>query len=105
HPYAHDQYGGYLIYRLAPQVKVFVDGRSDFYRQSTVLDDMDQISNAKPTWQGLLDKYGVSWMLLRRDETLALVAQMSGQWVSVYSDATAQVLVKKNSSAPEVASR
>ncbi len=47
-PYAHDQYGGYLIYRLAPQIKVFVDGRSDFYRQSAVLDDMDQISNTKP---------------------------------------------------------
>ena len=66
---------------------------------------MDQISNAKPTWRGLLGKYGVSWMLLRRDEPLALLAQMSGQWVSVYSDATAEVLVKKNSSAPEVASR
>ncbi len=105
HPYAHDQYGGYLIYRLSPQVKVFVDGRSDFYRQSTVLDEMDQISNAKPTWQGLLDKYGVGWMLLRRDEPLALLAQMSGQWVSVYNDATAQVLVRKNSGAPEVAIR
>jgi hypothetical protein len=35
--YSHDQFGGYLIYRLYPQYKVFVDGRGDFYRQGTVL--------------------------------------------------------------------
>ncbi len=44
-------------------------------------------------------------MLLRRDEPLALMAQMSGQWMSVYSDATAQVVVRKMSGTPEVASR
>ena len=101
--YAHDQYGGYLIYRLSPQVKVFADGRSDFYRQSTVIEDMNQISTAKPTWQAVLDKYGVGWMLLRRNEPVGLLAKMSGQWVSVYSDATAQVLVKKTTTASEVA--
>ena len=29
--FTHDQWGDYLIYRLYPQTKVFMDGRSDFY--------------------------------------------------------------------------
>jgi hypothetical protein len=96
HLYAHDQYGGYLIYRLYPQVKVFVDGRSDFYRQGTVLDDMEKITLVKPSWAETLERYDVQWMLLRRDEPLAQVARMSGKWVSIYGDATAEVLVRKD---------
>jgi hypothetical protein len=94
--YAHDQYGGYLIYRLYPQVRVFADGRSDFYRQAPVLDDMEKISNVKPAWAQLLDRYEVRWMLLRRDEPLAQIAELSGHWVSAYRDDTAQVLVRTN---------
>ena len=95
-PYAHDQYGGYLIYRLYPQVKVFVDGRSDFYRQGPVLDDAQQIATLKPSWAELLEKYDVRWMLLRRDEPLGQLAQAGGRWLSIYRDGTAQVLIKNS---------
>jgi hypothetical protein len=94
--YASDQFGGYLIYRLYPQFQVFIDGRSDFYRQSSVLDDYDKIAEVKPQWSELLDKYDVRWMVLRRDEPLALIATMSGRWQSVYEDSLAQVLIKKS---------
>jgi len=92
--YASDQFGGYLIYRLYPQFKVFVDGRSDFYRQGTVLDDVDKIALVRPQWSELLDGYDVRWMVLRRNEPLALIAMMSGRWQSVYEDSVAQVLIR-----------
>ncbi len=92
--YASDQFGGYLIYRLHPQFKVFVDGRSDFYRQGTVLDDAGQIELVKPQWSELLDKHDIRWMVLRRDEPLALIAMMSGRWQSVYEDPVARVLIR-----------
>lgn len=95
-PFAIDQYGGYLIYRLTPQVQVFVDGRSDLYRQSTVLDDMNRIAQVSPAWSELLAKYEIGWMVLPRNEPLALVALQSGRWTSVHTDATAQVLVSQN---------
>ncbi|HKQ75786.1 MAG TPA: hypothetical protein VJ810_18960 [Blastocatellia bacterium] len=93
--YSSDQFGGYLIYRLYPQFKVFVDGRSDFYRQGSVLDDYDRIATIKPQWSGLLDKYDIRWMTLRRDEPLALIALASGRWQSVYEDSVAQILIRK----------
>jgi len=90
--YASDQFGGYLIYR---RFKVFVDGRSDFYRQGAVLDELDQIDNVRPNWQELLDKHLVDWMLLKRGEALAQVALFSGKWRSVYEDSLSQVLVRQ----------
>ncbi|MFM8393574.1 MAG: hypothetical protein ACKOB4_06570, partial [Acidobacteriota bacterium] len=64
--YAHDQFGGYLIYRLWPGYKVFVDGRGDFYRQGTVLDDMEKVTLVRPEWATKLDQYEIKWLLLRR---------------------------------------
>src|SRR5262245_21876708 len=93
--YSSDQFGGYLIYRLHPQFKVFVDGRSDFYRQGSVLDDFDRITTIKPQWSELLDEYDIRWMTLRRDEPLALIALASGRWQCVYEDSVAQILIRK----------
>ena len=92
--YSSDQVGGYLIYRLYPQAKVFVDGRSDFYRQGNVLDDYDKIASIKPQWSELLDKYDIRWMSLRRNEPLALIALASGRWRSIYEDSVAQILIR-----------
>ncbi len=92
--YSSDQFGGYLIYRLYPQFKVFVDGRSDFYRQGSLLEDYDKIVTVKPQWSELLDKYDIRWMTLRTDEPLALIALASGRWQSVYRDSVAQILIR-----------
>src|SRR5262249_56809228 len=91
--YSSDQFGGYLIYRLYPQFKVFVDGRSDFYRQGSVLDDFDRIATIKPQWSELLDKYDIQWMTLRRDEPLALIALTSGRLQSAYQGSLARILI------------
>jgi hypothetical protein len=102
HLYAYDQYGSYLIYRLYPRVKVFADGRSDFYRQGRVLEDMIDLRLVKPSWQHILDRYDVRWMLLKRDEPLALIAKMSGSWTSLYRDDTAEVLIRRDGGAAEL---
>lgn len=92
--YAHDQFGGYLIYRLWPGYKVFVDGRGDFYRQGTVLSDMEKVALVKPEWATKLDQYEIKWLLLRRDEPLVQLSLMSGGWRKVYEDSVSQVLVR-----------
>ena len=57
---------------------------------------MNQIAQVKPAWAELLAKYEIGWMVLPRNEPLALVALQSGRWTSVHTDATAQVLVSQN---------
>lgn len=93
--YAPDQSGGYLIYR---QFKVFADGRSDFYRQGSVLDEMGRLESVRSDWRDLeeiLDKRSIDWMLLKRGQALAQIALFSGKWASVYEDSNSQVLIRK----------
>lgn len=98
--YAHDQYGGYLIYRFYPQLRVFADGRSDLYRKGTVLDDMGNLTTLKPSWSEILDRNDIQWMVLRRDEPLAMIAEMSGKWANRYKDETSQIMVRKDGGMP-----
>ena len=105
HLYASDQFGGYLIYRLFPQVKVFVDGRSDFYQQGdgqggNVLRDASALATVNPQWQAILRRREIDWLLLRKDEPLALVATLSGEWRKVYEDATTQILTRQSPTNP-----
>ena len=93
--YAPDRFGGYLIYRFAPRVKVFADGRSDLYRQSTVLDDMSRLAKGRSDWAAILARYDIEWMVLQRDEPLSLMAVQSGEWKVAHADATAQVLIRQ----------
>jgi hypothetical protein len=95
HGFAPDQFGGYLIYRFHPQLKVFVDGRSDFYRTGPVFDEYLRVATIRPDWAAILDRYDVRWMLLRSDEPLATVALATGRWTNVYQDSAAQVLLRK----------
>ncbi|MGH9845662.1 MAG: hypothetical protein ACREEM_43695 [Blastocatellia bacterium] len=93
--FANDQFGGYLIYRLYPKIKVFVDGRSDFYRQGDVLEMVDKLMFVRPQWQKTLADAGVTWMVLPRESPLALIAKMSGEWATIHQDQTAEILVLK----------
>jgi hypothetical protein len=97
HGFASDWYGSYLIYRLAPEVRVFVDGRFDPYADGPVLDDMDAIASADSSWASLLDRYQVEWMLVPRHRLLEEVAVRGGRWRNLYQDATASVLVRAGS--------
>ena len=95
-----DQWGDYLIYRLYPNTKVFVDGRSDFYGtkfSETYLDVM----SVKYSWQESLDRYGVDTVLLSPNAPLAGTLKESSRWRPIYDDGTAIVFSAVRSSASE----
>ena len=61
--FTYDQWGDYLIYRLYPRTKVFVDGRSDFYGADFESKVSDVLS-VKYDWEKTLDGFGVDTILL-----------------------------------------
>jgi hypothetical protein len=83
-----------VIYRFKGAVKVFLDGRSDYYRQGTVLNDYSKIREVRPVWSDLMRRYGVGWMLLTPGEPLEALALASGDWRREYSDSAASLLVR-----------
>jgi hypothetical protein len=83
-----DIWGGYLIYRLYPDFKVFIDGRSDFYGA-----EFDQrylgVLNGRYDWQKTLDENRVEAVLLPVEASLVSTLKESARWRPVYDDGVA----------------
>jgi len=88
--FTSDQWGDYLIYRLYPRIRVFVDGRSDFYG-SEVEQTCQDVLNVRYDWQQQLGRYRVDTVLLPAEAPLAGALKESGRWRVVYDDASALV--------------
>ncbi len=92
--FAPDSWGGYLIYRLYPQNKVFVDDRHDFYGVDFLRDYLKAI-RLTPDWDKFLNDKHVHWALLPAGSSLANMLEETAQWDVVYRDGTAVLLERK----------
>ena len=97
--FAPDSWGGYLIYRLYPQNKVFVDDRHDFYGVDFLRDYLKTI-RLTPEWDSFLNEKHVNWALLPAGSSLANMLEESAQWNVVYRDGTAVLMERKQLLAP-----
>ncbi len=86
--FTDDTWGGYLIYRLYPANKVFIDSRSDFYGASFDEKYLD-VMNARYGWEKNLDRYHVNAILLPVGVPLAATLKQSPRWHAIYDDGVA----------------
>lgn len=98
--------GGYLIWTLQPDIKVFFDGRSEIY-QGTALDDYQTITRSGTGWQDLFNnKYKINLAVLsskvpavkgepvRADLVIAQKLVQEQKFKLVFWDDAALVLVR-----------
>jgi hypothetical protein len=85
-----DIWGGYLIYHLYPQTKVFIDGRSDMYGEA-LSKKYATLMNAQYGWERTLTSYGVDTVLLPVDAPLTGALKESQRWRPIYDDGYAIV--------------
>lgn len=88
-------FGGYLIWSLGPQHKVFIDGRSEVYEKGGVLTDYYYIMQIRPGALTLLRNYGIQSCLIERETALATVLSSLPDWQKVYSDNTTVLFVRR----------
>lgn len=91
--FAPDKYGGYLIYSFDGELKVFFDGRSDYYGAEFMKDYIAMVQ-LRPGWQQQWERWNFDAALLPRDYSLNSVLPLLG-WKAGYSDTTAAVWIKK----------
>jgi hypothetical protein len=92
-------WGGYILYRMWPDERVFIDGQTDFYGEALSREYLDVVS-ANAGWQAILERYRVEWMLISVQDPLAV--KLSGEqagWSVLYSDETS-VVFRRISSLP-----
>jgi hypothetical protein len=82
-------WGGYLLYRLWPVEKVFIDGQTDFYGEELTRDYADAIS-ASPLWGDVFRKYHIQWAIIPSDILLHKELVRAG-WGTLYKDNTATI--------------
>ncbi|MCC6158486.1 MAG: hypothetical protein IT350_10570 [Deltaproteobacteria bacterium] len=91
-------FGGYLLWKLDPRRKVFVDGRLEVYGPGGHLDEYLRVSNGVPGWQSILDKYGVNMCVVRADRPIAKQLDERGAWEMVYFDYNAAIFLRRGAS-------
>jgi hypothetical protein len=91
-----DYWGGYLIYRLYPQVKVVIDDRHDFYGEQFVKSYLKTM-HVEPGWQDFLTQNDVRCIVVPKDSALANILLETPTWQPIYSDSVAFVFTRSRS--------
>jgi hypothetical protein len=86
-------FGGYLI---LSGYKTFIDGRSELFEQTGILDDYMHITLLKPGAMQVLSGYHVRSCLMQRDEPLSTVLGVMPDWQTVYSDPVSVIFVRRD---------
>jgi hypothetical protein len=89
-----DHWGGFLIWSLGTQHKVFIDGRLDVYEYAGVLGDYITIARGDPTMYTLFQKYGVRACLLPREGLLVRKLSDAPEWSKVYEDTRSVIFLR-----------
>jgi len=83
-------WGGYVAWRLKGRVRVFVDGRADFY-PLTIMRDFLTAYFGKAKWRDVLDRYKVTLVLVPPDAPLANLLALTEGWRLLYRDRQAVI--------------
>ncbi len=86
-------WGGYLIWALWPDYRVFVDGRTDLYGDA-LLRQYLEVQLGRPGFQDVLAEHRINLVLTYPDDGLSLQLACSGEWQEVYRDGVAVVWVR-----------
>lgn len=95
----YNQYGwgGYLIKRLYPDYRVYIDGRADVYGDAFMTEAM-RTYDGHTGWREPLDRLSVTTVLVAPDAPIASLLRNDGEWKKVYEDRQAVIFNRPQTS-------
>ena len=88
-------WGGYLIRRLYPNYRVYIDGRADVYGDAFMIETINTYDGGAK-WREPLDRLAINTVLISPDAPLASLLRVDGGWRKVYEDPQAVIFTKSN---------
>ena len=82
-------WGGYIVWRLWPEQKDFIDSQTDLTGEATKL--YLTVYKLEAGWQDILQNYDVKWVIMPTNSALSLELLKDG-WRILYKDPTAIIL-------------
>jgi hypothetical protein len=86
-------WGGYLIWKLYPDYRVYIDGRADVYGDAFI-EEFLATHDGETNWRDPLNKYGVRTVLVKPDAGLASLLRQEQGWQRVFEDSQAVVFTR-----------
>jgi hypothetical protein len=96
-------WGGYLIKRLYPNYRVYIDGRADVYGDA-FMDEAFDTYEGRPDWREPLDRLAIRTVLISPDLALASLLANDSQWRKAYSDDRAVIFIRSDNSSGNISS-
>ncbi len=88
-----DDLGGALIYRFGPELKVFMDDRTDLYRDKFILGTYLPVLRMEKGWYGKLEERGVTSAVLPYGNPLGPALEKHG-WLLMHQDSLNSLYLK-----------
>ena len=92
--FAYYDWGGYAIWKLYPEYRVFVDGRADLYGDDLLRQAIKTALNLRTGWREVLDRWQIEVVLVPPSSALAQALLLDPGWRAVFSDPKAVVFVR-----------
>ncbi len=87
-------WGGYELWRLYPEYRVFIDGRTHVYGRE-VLQDFLEVTTLGARWRAVLDTWRIQTVLAARNSPLTQVLLAVGGWRLVFAERETAVFVRE----------
>ncbi len=94
--------GGFVMWKLHPNVKISLDGRYEVAYKHGVLEENEAMYTASPGWETTLNKYATDVVLVPRSCKLAGVIDTAKGWHRVYHDGAFDLYARDGVELPEV---
>ena len=95
-------WGNYLTWHIAPESKVFFDGRSDQLYPTRVIADYYDFYYGSPSAQSVLDRYPHDFVLVPPDSDGFGVVAKNPDWKLIYRDSDAALFARATSQAAQL---
>ena len=89
-------FGGYMVWTLAPQHQVFIDGRGDVYERAGVFSAYMDVIDIKPDALAVLQSYQINSCLIYQNAPLATLLAASPNWKRIYKDRLSAIFVREH---------
>jgi len=86
--FVYYDWGGYAIWKMYPEYRVFVDGRADLYGDD-LLHQFQDAAQLRAGWEQVLDRWGVQAVLMPPSGALAQGLLLDSRWHAAYRDSQA----------------
>ena len=86
-------WGGYLIRRLYPNYRVYIDGRADVYGDSFTVEAM-RTYDGHTDWRKPLERLGIRTVIISPAAPLSSLLREDDEWTKVYEDRQAVIFTR-----------